>query len=110
MTPALVSIYAMTGSSSSKSYQQVYEEIRMTLVPASNETMAFYENAPVGQMYEFQTKDQAVTDIPDQSKIVVSVPEECGLTENDSLVTIGKSQRIKLGGKFIIQGVCVLGD
>lgn len=108
MTPALVSISIMTGSSSSKSYQQVYEEIRMTLVPASNETMAFYENAPVGQMYEFQTKDQSVAEIPDQSKIVITDPENCGLNENDSLTTIGKSQRMRLGGKFYIQGVCVL--
>lgn len=102
----LVDIYEHRTATGVQSYTRVQQNVRALLVPASQETIALYENAPVGQTFEYLIRSDAVTAIKAQSKIRVVTPQASGIAQNQDFITINDAQKVRVGGRNTLTGVC----
>lgn len=102
----LLDIYQITTVQGVQNYARVYQNVRAILIPASQETLALYENAPVGQTYEYMIRIDAVTTLKGQSKLKVITPQRSGIAENQEFITINDAQRMNMGGRITLTGVC----
>ena len=106
MTNVVITISEMSGSSTSRTYTTVYDNVRCILTPARPEMLALYDNAPIGQSYEFLITDGRVTKIKDQSKFVIDKNQKSGFCVGDSFITLSTAQQQRQGGRFVIAGLC----
>ena len=102
----LVDVYQINTISGVQSYTKVYSNVRVMLVPASQETIALYENAPVGQTYEYLIRSDALTQLKGQSKFKVVAEQRSGIAQNQEFITINDAQRMNMGGRITLAGVC----
>lgn len=102
----LVDIYQITSTEGTQNYTRVYQNIRLILVPASQETIALYENAPVGQTFEYMMRSDAVTSLKGGSKFRVVAPQRSGIPQNKDFITINDAQVMNMGGRLSLTGVC----
>lgn len=105
MMEVLATINELTGTSDDQEYTQSYAEVRVLLIPASNEAVAMYE-MPQGQNFEYKIVDNDIPNLKQQAEIVVTAPQASGLSTNDKFITVGSSKRTRLGGRFYLVGVC----
>jgi hypothetical protein len=106
MTGAIVNIKAFSGQAEHRELQPIYENIRCILSPASPQVAAFYEDVPMGQLYEYLIIDQRIQDMPDGAEIEVCDPQKSGLAEGSIFIAIARRQRQRVGGRFILTGPC----
>lgn len=106
MMECLVEIRGFFGATSNRTLTTLFSDVRCMIGSARMETAAFYENVPLGQLYEFVITDQTVTSVPDGAEITITDPQSSGLTTGSVFIIQAKAQRQRLGGKFIITGVC----
>lgn len=102
----LVDIYEHKTTAGVQAYTRVQQNVRALILPASQETIALYENAPVGQTFEFLIQSDAVTAIKGQSKLTVVSPQASGIAQNQDFITINNAQKVRVGGRNTLTGVC----
>jgi len=101
----IVKIQRLTGDENNKNYQDLAENVRILIEPASNEMAVMYE-VPVGQSYSFMVMDQ-VDWIRPGDKIIVLNPETSGLSTNDQLIVRGNAQKAYVLGHILNSGIAV---
>lgn len=102
----LVDIYQIATTEGQQNFTRIHQNIRVILVPASQETIALYENAPVGQTYEYLIRSDAVTSLKSNSKLRVVSPQRSGIAQNKDFITINDAQIANMGGRLSLTGVC----
>lgn len=105
---SIVRIRIFEGNTKDRQLATVYSSVRCLIGSARNETVAFYENVPVGQLYEFSITDSRIDSIPSGTEIKVTNPQSSGLLKGGKFVVTGKTQRQRVGGRFFISGVCYI--
>lgn len=102
----LISVRAFSGETEDRRLIKVYTHVRAIIGSARVETAAFYENVPAGQLYEFTITDSRISGIPDATELTVTNPQTSGFAQGSVFITLAKSQRQRIGGRFYITGVC----
>lgn len=108
MMEVLAKIEELTGTSTNKEYTQTHTDLRILIIPASNESVAFFSEMPSGQPYQFTIISDTVPNLKEQSRITVTDAQVSDFTVNDVFITIGDTKRTRLGGKFYLTGMCYL--
>lgn len=106
MKNVVVTIDQLSGGESAKQYSQLATNIRCLITPASTEIVAIYENAPLGNSFQFMIKDNSINDIPAQSKITITNAQNTEFNNNDTFITLGNCEKKKLGSRLCLTGVC----
>lgn len=107
MMETIVNIYELAGTGS-RAYPTSpdYTDVRAWILPASNETVAFYENAPQGQLFQYKIIGGDISSIAQQAKFIVVDSQISGFNENDEFITFGDAKLANIGGITYITGVC----
>lgn len=103
---SIISIRGFTGTTGKRVLQDLYTDIRCLFSNARLETIAMYEGVPQGKVFEFVITDNKVSDIPPASEFKVTNPQSSGIELGTIFVVEGQTQKQRLGGRFIISGVC----
>jgi hypothetical protein len=106
MMESIIDIYQMTGQQKSRSYQLTDSKVRAWIIPASNEAVAMYDNAPQGQLFQFRIVSEDISNLVEQSKFVVVYSQISDLIEGDIFITIAGTKRIGIQGKNYLIGTC----
>ncbi len=108
MKECIASIRVFSGPTSKRQLTESVEDIRITLSPASRQTAAFYENVPLGQLYELMVTDSQVDHVPDGAEIAITDGQDSGIETDSVFIVIAKSQKQNIGGRTIITGACYI--
>lgn len=102
----IVTVRGFAGDTDDRHLETQYTGVRCLIGSARAEVAAFYENVPVGQLYEFTLTDHRILGIPDGAEIKVTNPQSSGLRKGQIFIVQSRTQRQRLGGRFIILGTC----
>jgi len=106
MMETIVDVYQLTGTNKNKKYAIAYEEIKAWILPASNESVALYDSMPQGQEYQFRIMSDNITEIDEQSKLIVKDGQVTGFDVGDTFITVVRTKRQRIMGKFYLLGMC----
>jgi hypothetical protein len=106
MMETVIDIYELTGTNKNKAYTIVNSDIKAWILPASNESIALYDNMAQGQEYEFRIVSDTIDEVDEQSKFIVVDSQVSGFAVGDEFITIVKSKRQRVMGKFYLLGMC----
>jgi hypothetical protein len=106
MMECIVTIRSFSGATRERKLAHHYDLVRCMIGSARPETAAFYENVPLGQLYEFVIRDSRISSIPDGSEITVTDPQASGFEVDDVFIVTAKSQKQRMAGRFLIAGSC----
>lgn len=106
MIETIVDIYQLSGTNVNKSYSKTNSSIRAWIISASNETVALYDGMGSGQMFSFRIVSDDVSNLAQQSKLIVVDSQVSGFEEDNVFITIGDTKRQRIMGKFYLTGVC----
>lgn len=104
----LVTVKGFTGTTDHRFLETIYSDVRCRLGSARSEVAAFYENVPVGQLYEFMITDDRLSGIADGAEMTVTHPQSSGLVKGQVFIVQARTQRQRLGGRNLILGTCYL--
>jgi len=102
----IVTINQLTGNATSKTFTATTTGIRATIIPASQETLAFYPELPVGQAYTVIINGQ-ITSLSPEAELVVTDVEDSPLTLNDKFQIKGIARKDKVMGNILFSAVAV---
>lgn len=101
-----VDVYRLTGNQDSKTQVLVYEDVRVLIVPATNEMIAIYGDMPNGGLQSFLFKNE-VEGISPEDKLVVKNPHGVGAVAGDEYIVRGVTRDMTIMSQHLIEGVCV---
>jgi hypothetical protein len=102
----IIDIFELTGTTKNKSYTKSYSGIKAWILPASNESIAMYDNMPAGQEYQFRILSDNIINLDEQSKLVVLDSQVSDFNAGDSFTTVVRTKRQRVAGKFYLLGMC----
>lgn len=105
---ALVEIKGFTGTTKKRTLTMKYTSVKCLIGSARAETTAFYENVPMGQLYEFNISDNRIYDLPDGSEITITHSQNSGIQEGSIFVVLARPQKQRIAGRNFITGACYL--
>jgi len=103
----IADIYQFQTANQKDTYSKAFSDVRITIAPASNESIAMYENMPQGQTFTYSIENQ-VTGIKDQSKIIVTDGEFSGFPVNTEFYTVTAPKIANIGGVQYLTGLCYI--
>lgn len=106
MMETFVDIYELSGENTSRDYVLVYQNVKVWIIPASNEAIALYDNLPQGQSYSFRIISDDLPNIAEQSKMVVIDSQWSGFEEDDTFITVTQTKRQHIAGRNYLSGLC----
>jgi len=105
----VVSLKTIAGVSTDKKQGTAVTGIRAYITPSTNDVMVLYPELPVGQTFSFLTMSSEVVISPEtEMKITDAFSSE--LAVNDTFIVSGIAKKNKIGGQFLLSGVCVRKD
>ena len=102
----IIDVYQLEGTNTSKAYSKTNSDLRVWIVPASNETVALYDGMGSGQMFSFRIISNEVANLAQQSKFIVVDSQVSGFEEDNVFITIGDTKTQRIMGRFYTTGVC----
>jgi len=106
MMETIVDIYQLSGTNTNKAYTKTNDDVRVWIIPASNETVALYDGMGSGQMFSFRVMADDIANLAQQSKFIVVDSQVTGFSTNNVFITIGDTKRQRIMGRFYLVGVC----
>jgi hypothetical protein len=106
MMDVLASISQLQGDSTNQSYVITDSDVRIYIIPASNEAVALYDGMPQGQSFQFKIKSDTIDNLKQASRITVTDGQVSDLTTGDKLITMTDTKRTRIGGRFYLMGLC----
>jgi hypothetical protein len=105
MMDTVVDIYELS-TGTKKTYNLTQELVRAFILPATNESIAMYDNMPQGQSYEFRIMSDSIPNLRQQTKLVVHYSQMSDFTDGDTFVTVADTKRTRIMGKYYLTGMC----
>jgi hypothetical protein len=109
MMDTIVDVYEL-GTGKKKEYAKSYSGVTAWIVPATNESIALFDNMPQGPAYEFRIIDTEVPNLREQSMLTVTDSQMTGFTEGDIFITIANTRRVCFNSTFYLVGMCYKAD
>ena len=98
----------LTGNADNKSFSTSIANIRATVIPASQETLALYPELPVGQTYTIIINDNALTmNLQPESEFIITDAQDSAFAVNDTFQLRGQARKDKIMGNTIFSFVAV---
>lgn len=106
LTNVICTIKKFTGTSSNRTLVTLATELRLLLVPVSNEILMLHPDLPVGSSFSFTLLDDGIT-IPPESEIDVTGAEQSGFTTSDKFTVRDTVKKERVMGRMLHNGICV---
>jgi hypothetical protein len=104
---AILTITQMTGTAGSKAYTSLATGVYALIKPASNESLAIFQDLPIGESYGFTILSDSIARIPPEALFTVTGCDSGEFSVNDTFVVNHEGIKNKLGGQMYHTGICV---
>ena len=105
MMDTVIDIYELSGTLK-QTYSKTQELVRAFILPATNESLAMYENMPQGQSYAFKIESDRVQSLKQASKLIVHYSQMSDFSDGDCFITVADAKRTRILGKYYLTGMC----
>jgi len=106
MMETIVDIYQLTGQNTKKDYVKTHSNVRVWIIPASNETVALYDGMGQGQLFSLRIISNDIGNLKQQTKLKVVNSQISGFENNNQFITIGDTKHQRIMGRFYLTGTC----
>jgi hypothetical protein len=106
MMETIVDIYQLFGQNTNKAYEKTHSSVKVWIVPASNETVALYDNMGQGQLFSLRIISDDIGSLKPQTKLQVVDSQISGFDNKNLFITIGDTKQQRIMGRFYLTGVC----